>query len=111
VWVGFGTPKQDKWIALHVGKIHAAAFLGVEAAFNFVSEMKPRAPLWMQRFRLKWLFRLTTVPRRLAPRYLVIISVFMVCTPRQLTGWKILRSGLVRVASRIGSVNGNLPQD
>jgi len=88
VWVGFGKPKEEKWTALRVGKTHAAAFLGVGAAFNFVSEMKPRAPLWMQRFGLKWLFRLMTEPRRLAPRYLVIISVFMVCTPQQLTGWK-----------------------
>jgi N-acetylglucosaminyldiphosphoundecaprenol N-acetyl-beta-D-mannosaminyltransferase len=88
VWVGLGTPKQDKWMALHVGKIQATALLGVGAAFDFVSETKPRAPLWMQRFGLEWLFRLTTEPRRLAPRYFVIISVFLVRALQQLTGWK-----------------------
>jgi N-acetylglucosaminyldiphosphoundecaprenol N-acetyl-beta-D-mannosaminyltransferase len=88
VWVGLGTPKQDKWMALHVGKIHAAALLGVGAAFDFVSETKPRAPVWMQRSGLEWLFRLMTEPRRLAPRYLVIISIFMVRALEQLAGWK-----------------------
>jgi N-acetylglucosaminyldiphosphoundecaprenol N-acetyl-beta-D-mannosaminyltransferase len=75
-------------MALHVGKIHAAALLGVGAAFDFVSGAKPRAPLWMQRSGLEWLFRLMTEPRRLAPRYLVIISIFMVRASQQLTGWR-----------------------
>ena len=71
VWVGLGMPKQEKWMAQHVGKIQAAALLGVGAAFDFVSETKPRAPLWMQRSGLEWSFRLMTEPRRLARRYLV----------------------------------------
>jgi N-acetylglucosaminyldiphosphoundecaprenol N-acetyl-beta-D-mannosaminyltransferase len=88
VWVELGTPKQDKWMAQHVGKIQAAALLGVGAAFDFVSETKPRAPLWMQRSGLEWLFRLVTEPRRLAPRYLAIISIFVVRALQQLAGWK-----------------------
>src|SRR6516165_4133228 len=88
VWVGLGTPKQDKWMAQHVGKIHASALLGVGAAFDFVSGAKARAPLWMQRSGLEWLFRLITEPRRLAPRYFVIISIFMVRALQQLAGWK-----------------------
>ena len=89
VWVGLGTPKQDKWMAQHVGKIHAAALLGVGAAFDFISEAKPRAPLWMQHSGLEWLFRLMTEPLRLAPRYFHIISVFVACALQQLAGWKI----------------------
>jgi N-acetylglucosaminyldiphosphoundecaprenol N-acetyl-beta-D-mannosaminyltransferase len=88
VWIGLGTPKQDKWMAQHVGKIHATALLGVGAAFDFVSEVKPRAPLWMQRSGLEWLFRLVTEPRRLAPRYFAIISIFIVRALQQLAGWK-----------------------
>ena len=88
VWVGLGAPKQDKWMAQHVGRIHAAALLGVGAAFDFVSETKPRAPLWMQRSGLEWLFRLITEPRRLAPRYSVIISIFVVRAFSQLAGWR-----------------------
>lgn len=41
-------PKQEKWMVQHVGKIQAAALIGVGAAFDFVAEEKPRAPLWMQ---------------------------------------------------------------
>ena len=88
VWVGLGTPKQDKWMAQHVGKIDATALLGVGAAFDFVSGAKARAPLWMQRSGLEWLFRLITEPRRLAPRYFVIISIFMAGALQQLAGWK-----------------------
>jgi N-acetylglucosaminyldiphosphoundecaprenol N-acetyl-beta-D-mannosaminyltransferase len=88
VWVGLGTPKQEKWMAQHVGKIHAAALLGVGAAFDFLSGAKPRAPLWMQRSGLEWLFRLTTEPRRLARRYLVDNSIFAVRAIQQISGWR-----------------------
>jgi N-acetylglucosaminyldiphosphoundecaprenol N-acetyl-beta-D-mannosaminyltransferase len=88
VWVGLGMPKQDKWIAAHVGKIQAAALLGVGAAFDFVAETKTRAPSWMQRSGLEWLFRLTTEPRRLAHRYLVYNTIFVVHALQQIAGWK-----------------------
>jgi N-acetylglucosaminyldiphosphoundecaprenol N-acetyl-beta-D-mannosaminyltransferase len=88
VWVGLGMPKQDKWIVQHVGKIEAAALLGVGAAFDFVAGTKPRAPLWMQRSGLEWLFRLVSEPRRLAQRYLVYNSIFVVRALQQLVGWK-----------------------
>jgi len=88
VWVGLGMPKQEKWMAQHVGKIHAAALLGVGAAFDFFSEEKPRAPLWMQRSGVEWLFRLMIEPRRLAHRYLVDNSVFVARAIQQRAGWK-----------------------
>ncbi len=71
----------------HVGKIQAAALIGVGAAFDFVAEEKPRAPLWMQRSGVEWLFRLVTEPRRLAQRYLVTNSIFAACAIQQLAGW------------------------
>jgi N-acetylglucosaminyldiphosphoundecaprenol N-acetyl-beta-D-mannosaminyltransferase len=88
VWVGLGMPKQDKWIAQHVGKIQAAALLGVGAAFDFVAGTKPRAPLWMQRSGFEWLFRLMTEPRRLAHRYLVYNTIFVMRALQQVAGWK-----------------------
>jgi N-acetylglucosaminyldiphosphoundecaprenol N-acetyl-beta-D-mannosaminyltransferase len=48
-WVGLGMPKQEKWIASHVGKINAAALIGIGAAFDFHAGTKPRAPMSMQR--------------------------------------------------------------
>jgi N-acetylglucosaminyldiphosphoundecaprenol N-acetyl-beta-D-mannosaminyltransferase len=88
VWVGLGMPKQDKWIVRHVGKIQAAALLGVGAAFDFVAGAKPQTPFWMQRSGLEWLFRLMTEPRRLAHRYLVYNSIFVVRAIQRLAGWR-----------------------
>ena len=87
VWVGLGLPKQEKWMAAHVGRIDAAALIGIGAAFDFHAGTKPRAPAWMQRSGVEWLFRLITEPRRLAPRYFVIISMFMLRASQQLSGW------------------------
>jgi N-acetylglucosaminyldiphosphoundecaprenol N-acetyl-beta-D-mannosaminyltransferase len=88
VWVGLGMPKQEKWMAAHVGHIAATALIGVGAAFDFHAGTKPRAPHWMQRSGLEWLFRLATEPRRLAHRYLVDNMIFLVCAARQLAGWR-----------------------
>ena len=88
VWVGLGMPKQEKWMASHVGRINATALIGVGAAFDFHAGTKPQAPLWMQRSGVEWLFRLITEPRRLASRYSLIIPMFMVRAFQQLSGWK-----------------------
>lgn len=70
VFVGLGSPKQDRWMAEHRGRI-PAVMLGVGAAFDFISGNKPQAPAVMQRLGLEWLFRLATEPHRLWRRYLV----------------------------------------
>jgi N-acetylglucosaminyldiphosphoundecaprenol N-acetyl-beta-D-mannosaminyltransferase len=88
VWVGLGMPKQEKWMASHVGRIHAAALIGIGAAFDFHAGTKPRAPQWMQRSALEWLFRLVSEPRRLAHRYVIDNTIFVARALEQLTGWK-----------------------
>jgi len=69
LFVGLGSPKQDRWMHAHCHRIHAV-MLGVGAAFDFLAGVKPQAPRWMQCSGLEWLFRLLTEPRRLGPRYL-----------------------------------------
>ena len=88
VWVGLGMPKQEKWMSSHVGRIQAAALIGVGAAFDFHAGTKQRAPQWMQRSGLEWLFRLSSEPRRLAHRYMIDNALFVAHTVRQLTGMK-----------------------
>lgn len=88
VWVGLGMPKQEKWMTAHVGTIAATALIGVGAAFDFHARTKPRAPRWMQRSGLEWLFRLGSEPRRLAGRYLIDNTIFVLQTALQLTGLK-----------------------
>jgi N-acetylglucosaminyldiphosphoundecaprenol N-acetyl-beta-D-mannosaminyltransferase len=69
VWVGLGTPKQERWMAAHTGRLSAPVLLGVGAAFNIHAGLLPQAPRWMQRSGLEWLYRLWREPR-LARRYL-----------------------------------------
>ncbi|MEJ1978049.1 MAG: WecB/TagA/CpsF family glycosyltransferase [Acetobacteraceae bacterium] len=69
VWVGLSTPKQERWMASHVGRITAPVLVGVGAAFDFLAGEKPQAPIWMQRNGLEWLFRAMSEPRRLGWRY------------------------------------------
>jgi N-acetylglucosaminyldiphosphoundecaprenol N-acetyl-beta-D-mannosaminyltransferase len=69
VWVGLSTPKQERWMATHVGRLSAPVLIGVGAAFDFHAGLKRQAPRWMQRSGLEWLFRLGTEPRRLWRRY------------------------------------------
>jgi N-acetylglucosaminyldiphosphoundecaprenol N-acetyl-beta-D-mannosaminyltransferase len=87
VWVGLSTPKQEWWMAGHLGKIDAPVMVGVGAAFDFLSGRKPQAPLWIQRSGLEWLFRLATEPRRLWPRYRQY-PLFVVLAVAQLLGLK-----------------------
>jgi N-acetylglucosaminyldiphosphoundecaprenol N-acetyl-beta-D-mannosaminyltransferase len=69
VWVGLSTPKQERWMAAHAGRVGAPVLIGVGAAFDFLSGGKPQAPRWVQRSGLEWVFRLATEPRRLWRRY------------------------------------------
>jgi N-acetylglucosaminyldiphosphoundecaprenol N-acetyl-beta-D-mannosaminyltransferase len=69
VWVGIGTPKQERWMAEHRGQVATPVMIGVGAAFDFLSGHKPQAPRWIRRSGLEWIFRLASEPRRLWPRY------------------------------------------
>lgn len=70
VWVGLSTPKQERWMAAMRSRLEAPVLLGVGAAFDINAGLVPRAPAWMQRNGLEWLFRMASEPRRLARRYL-----------------------------------------
>lgn len=76
-FVGLGCPKQEAWMHAHRGRVQGV-MLGVGAAFDFQSGRKARAPAWMRRHGLEWLHRLASEPGRLAGRYFVTNSVFVV---------------------------------
>ncbi len=86
VWVGLGAPKQERWMAAHVGKINAPVMIGVGAAFDFHAGLKKQAPPWIQRSGLEWLFRLLSEPRRLWKRYLINNPLFIWLILGQLLG-------------------------
>ena len=64
LFVAYGHPRQDFWIAHHRAEVAAAVAIGVGGAFDFVAGVAQRAPLWMQRVNLEWLHRLLTQPWR-----------------------------------------------
>jgi N-acetylglucosaminyldiphosphoundecaprenol N-acetyl-beta-D-mannosaminyltransferase len=71
LFVGLGAPKQEKWIYAHQADLGVPVSIGVGATFEFVAGVVRRAPLWMQRAGLEWLWRLAMEPKRLWRRYLV----------------------------------------
>ena len=76
VWVGLGAPKQEKWMAAHQGKIDGL-MVGVGAGFDYYAGNIQRAPEWMQKHNLEWLYRLIQDPKRLFKRYLVTNTKFI----------------------------------
>lgn len=82
VWIGLGTPKQERWMHRFHREMAGATLVGVGAAFDFHAGDVRRAPLWMQRATLEWLHRLLSEPRRLWRRYLVLAPSFV---------WRVLR--------------------
>jgi N-acetylglucosaminyldiphosphoundecaprenol N-acetyl-beta-D-mannosaminyltransferase len=71
LWVGLGTPKQERWMHEHRDKLHVPVLVSVGAAFDFLSRRRNQAPRWMREHGLECLFRLLQEPRRLWRRYLI----------------------------------------
>lgn len=86
IWVGLGTPKQERFMAGAWDKLDAGLLIGVGAAFDFHSGLVRQAPRWVQRSGLEWLFRLGAEPRRLWKRYLIHNPLFVLRALAQLTG-------------------------
>lgn len=69
LFVAYGAPKQEKWIAQNLSKIPVRVAMGVGGAFDFIAGKKKRAPLVLRRLGFEWLWRLIQEPQRL-PRIL-----------------------------------------
>lgn len=76
IWIGLGAPKQEKWMAAHYGRINGL-MIGVGAGFDYFAGKIKRAPKWMQKSNLEWLYRLIQDPKRLYKRYLYTNSKFI----------------------------------
>jgi exopolysaccharide biosynthesis WecB/TagA/CpsF family protein len=76
IFVGRGCPRQERWVANHLGKINAA-MIAVGAAFDFHAGTLRKAPKLLQDWGLEWLFRLLMEPIRLWKRYLLLNPLFI----------------------------------
>lgn len=75
--VGFGTPLQERWIEENFGQLRAPVVWAMGATLDYVAGKVPRAPEWMCRHGLEWLFRLIWEPGRMWRRYLVGNALFL----------------------------------
>jgi len=91
VFVALGCPKQEKWMAHMKGKINAC-MLGIGGALPVLVGVQKRAPKFMQKYGLEWLYRLAHEPRRLFKRYLYTNSLFILLLLKQLFAVKLFRS-------------------
>lgn len=82
VLCGRGCPRQERWVASHIGKIQAP-IMAIGAAFDFFAGNIKHAPKWMQNAGLEWLYRLVQNPKKLWKRYLTtnlhFIYLFILC--------------------------------
>lgn len=65
LFVALGSPRQEKWIKQNMDQLNVHIFQGVGGSFDVVSGNLERAPLWMQKVGLEWLYRLILQPKRI----------------------------------------------
>ena len=62
--VALGVPKQEKWIAAHLAELDVPVAIGVGGTLDVMAGVMKRAPHWMQKAKLEWLFRGLMQPKR-----------------------------------------------
>ena len=82
LFVAFGSPKQELWIAQNLPRIDVRVAIGVGGAFDFISGRVRRAPLWVRNFGLEWLFRLLIQPWRIKRQFALPKFVILVLRER-----------------------------
>ena len=88
--VAFGNPKQEKWINMHARDLRVPVMIGIGATLDFIAGIVKRAPPWMQKSGMEWLFRLLQEPRRMWKRYMIDMTGFAVFFSRQ---WWVMGRG------------------
>lgn len=81
--VGMGVPRQEKWVAANLTDSHCTVVMAVGALIDFLSGTIPRAPVWLRRARMEWVYRLLLEPRRMWRRYILGNPVFLLRVFRQ----------------------------
>jgi N-acetylglucosaminyldiphosphoundecaprenol N-acetyl-beta-D-mannosaminyltransferase len=83
LFVGLGSPRQEKWLAAHRHELEVPVCWAVGALFDYVAGMEPRAPRWMSALALEWLWRLQIDPLGKWRRYLIGNPLFVLRLLRQ----------------------------
>ncbi len=90
LFVGMGTPIQERWISEHRHELDVPVVWAVGAVFDFIGGFQRRAPHWMLDHHLEWLHRFWVDPKRMWRRYIVGNPLFV---------WRVMmqRLGLLRM--------------
>lgn len=83
IFIGLGTPQQEKFIKENLNEINANIIIPVGSAIDYFTGYRKRAPLWMRKIGLEWLYRLFQEPKRLWKRYILGIPLFIFYVLRQ----------------------------
>lgn len=78
--VAFGAPKQEKWLQENLTKTHCKIGVGLGGTFDFIAGVRKRAPAWLQKIGLEWLFRLIQEPSRIKrqlaiPKFMIMVLI------------------------------------
>ncbi|MDD5432007.1 MAG: WecB/TagA/CpsF family glycosyltransferase [Candidatus Omnitrophica bacterium] len=88
LFVGLGTPKQEKWIYRYRDEYKVPLSIGIGASFDFEAGVVKRAPLWMRKVGFEWFWRILMEPKRLWKRYLIDDMQFFWLVLKQKVGKK-----------------------
>lgn len=107
--VCFGCPKQEKWIYMNLPELNVPVSVGLGATLDFVAGNFKRAPVWMRKTGLEWVFRLSQEPRRLFNRYLVDLLFFVTGLRKQRT--LLAKNPVARPADLKTSISASSPNN
>ncbi len=86
LFVALGNPKQELWMGRNRAKLDVGVMIGIGGTFNFIAGKVKRAPKWMQRCGLEWIYRIIQEPGRLWRRYAYGLVKFSWLSFRTLLG-------------------------
>ena len=86
LFVALGNPKQELWMGRNAAKLDAGVMIGVGGTFNFIAGRVKRAPKWVQKSGLEWIYRIIQEPGRLWRRYAYGLVKFSWLSFRSLIG-------------------------
>jgi N-acetylglucosaminyldiphosphoundecaprenol N-acetyl-beta-D-mannosaminyltransferase len=86
LFIGMGSPRQEKWAHEHKDKLHVNCVICVGGLFDIYSGKIKRAPVFMQHIGMEWFWRFINDPRRLFKRYFIEDMKFFLLLLRQIFG-------------------------
>jgi N-acetylglucosaminyldiphosphoundecaprenol N-acetyl-beta-D-mannosaminyltransferase len=82
--VAFGNPKQELWIDRNRERLNVRVSIGIGGSLDMIAGRVRRAPKFVQKMHLEWMFRLLQEPRRLLPRYVLDTMALLRHLPREI---------------------------